>query len=73
MTRMRAERLRRGWSLARLCAATGGIDPGALSRLERGVWRACGPSWRRRIAEALGLSEDELFQEVPANDVAKRV
>lgn len=62
MLRLRVERLRRGLSLAKVCMLTG-IDPGALSRVERGIWPA-GPGWRRRVAEAFGLPEDELFREV---------
>ncbi|MEW6523646.1 MAG: helix-turn-helix transcriptional regulator [Bacillota bacterium] len=63
MLQLRIERQRRGWSLAKLCARTGGIDPAVLSRIERAVWPA-GPSWRRRIAEAFGMSEEALFKPV---------
>lgn len=63
MLQLRVERKRRGWSLAKLCAKTDGIDQAALSRVERGIWPA-GPGWRRRIAAAFGMSEEELFAEV---------
>lgn len=61
MSRLREQRQKRGWSLTRLCVLTG-IDPSALSKIERGVW-PCGPEWRRRIAAAFQMSEDELFKE----------
>ena len=67
MLRLRVERIRRGWSLAKLCALTGGIDQAALSRIERGIW-PCGPGWRKRIAEAFGLPEEELFREASSDE-----
>lgn len=63
MLAMRRERIKRGWSLMDL-AMRCRIDPGALSRIERQVWRSCGPGWRRRIAEAFGMPEEYLFSEV---------
>ena len=39
-----------------------GIDPGALSKIERCIW-PCGPGWRRKLAEAFGMNESELFAE----------
>ena len=63
MLMMRLERKRREWSLMDL-AMRCRIDPGALSRIERGKW-PCGPGWRRRIAEAFGMPEEVLFAEVP--------
>jgi hypothetical protein len=63
MLQMRIERQKRGWSLARLVVLTDGIDQAALSRIERGIW-PCGPSWRRRIAKAFNMSEEELFVKV---------
>ncbi len=62
MLRLRSVRLERGWSLVKLCQKTG-IDPGTLSRIERGyIFPYSG--WRKRIAEAFGLPEDMLFAEV---------
>lgn len=61
MNQLRAERLRRGWSLVRVSALTG-IAPGDLSMLERGL-RPPFPGWRRRLARAFKLPEAELFQE----------
>ncbi len=69
MLRLREERLKRGWSLARLCALTGGIDPAALSKIERGYWPA-GPGWRRRIAEVFEMPESVLFE--PVNEGESR-
>lgn len=62
MLRLRQERLRRKWSLARVCVATG-IEPANLSKIERGLLPAY-PGWRRRIAQAFDMSEEELFREV---------
>ena len=62
MLRLRAERIQRGWSLMDV-AVKCRIDPAALSKIERGVWPT-GPEWRRRIAEAFGMPEEELFREV---------
>lgn len=61
MLALRRERLNRGWSLTRVTVLTG-IDGSALSKIERGIW-PCGPEWRRRIAAAFQMSEDELFKE----------
>ncbi|MEW6572940.1 MAG: helix-turn-helix transcriptional regulator [Bacillota bacterium] len=71
MLKLREERKRRGWSLAKVCALTGGIDPGALSRYERGVWRDMPPAWRRKLAEAFQMSEEELFAEENADERAE--
>lgn len=62
--KLRKIREERKWSLVKLCQLTG-IDPGSLSRIERGyIYPYAG--WRRRIAEAFGLPEEELFQKVEA-------
>jgi transcriptional regulator with XRE-family HTH domain len=58
-SRLRQERRRRSWSLMALTMRTG-IDPGSLSLLERGLVVAH-PGWRRRIADALGMKEEDLF------------
>ncbi len=68
MYRMKLERLRRGWSLTELCVRTR-IDSAALSKIERGIW-PCGPEWRRRIAQALGVPEETLFEEVPDHEAS---
>lgn len=60
--RLREERQLRGLSLVDVCRMTG-IAPGDLSNVERGRQTAF-PSWRQRIAEAFGLPEETLFQEV---------
>ena len=59
MLQLRKERLRRGWTQRELSAFTGIAGPD-LSAIERGVKPAF-PGWRRRLARAFGLPEDELF------------
>ena len=59
---LRKERLKRGLTLVQMCQRTG-IGSGDLSEIERGTRQAF-PGWRKKIAEALELSEETLFQEV---------
>lgn len=61
MNQVRAERVRRGWSLNRLAQLTG-IAASDLSQLERGERRAF-PAWRRRLSVVLKLREEEHFGE----------
>jgi transcriptional regulator with XRE-family HTH domain len=61
-SRLREERRRRGWSLTRVTALTG-ISTCDVSLIERGL-RPAYPGWRRRLAEAYGLPEAELFPAV---------
>jgi transcriptional regulator with XRE-family HTH domain len=56
---VRQERLRRGWSLTKLCGKTG-IATSDLSQLERGL-RPAFPGWQRRIARALDMPVEKLF------------
>ena len=58
---LRAERLRRGWSMINVCMRTG-ISPSDLSLIERGHKPAY-PGWRRRLSQAFGMPESELFEE----------
>jgi transcriptional regulator with XRE-family HTH domain len=58
---IKTERLRRGWSQTRLSGLTG-IAQSDISAVENGRRRAHA-GWRRRLAAAFGVSEDELFQE----------
>jgi transcriptional regulator with XRE-family HTH domain len=60
--KIRKQRLSRGWSITHLTVLTG-IDAASLSRLERGQIPAF-PGWRKRLAEAFGMSEEVLFAEV---------
>ncbi len=60
ISRLRAERIRRGWSLTRLTQASG-VDSSNLSLVERGLVPAY-PGWQARIAQALELPADELFE-----------
>jgi transcriptional regulator with XRE-family HTH domain len=57
--RLRDERVRRGWSQTRLSGLTG-ISQADISAIECGR-QAPWPSWRRRIAEVMGIPEAELF------------
>lgn len=62
MLRIEQELLARGVSHAELCRRTG-IHTSTISRLVAGKVHAY-PGWRRRIAEALGIGDEDLFQEV---------
>jgi transcriptional regulator with XRE-family HTH domain len=68
--RLKAERLSRGWSQAKLTMLTGIAGPD-LSAIERGL-RYAHPGWRRRLATAFKIPEAELFAEVPAEEVPTR-
>ena len=61
MTVMKKERLKRGWSLAKVCSLTG-IDSSALSKIERGLWPCC-PAWQKKLSEAYRMAADELLRE----------
>lgn len=60
-SRVRAERIRRGWSQTRLSMLTGIASPD-ISAVERGT-RYAHPGWRRRIAAAFKLPEAALFSD----------
>lgn len=64
-------RLQRGLSLTQLCLLTG-IHPSTLSRIERGQIYPY-PGWRKRIAEALNVKEEDIFPEVQAAEVRAEV
>jgi len=49
----------KGLSQLRLAFLTG-ISPTDISRIENDVRKAY-PGWRKRLAEALGVTEDNLF------------
>ncbi len=66
MPNMKKIREQQGVSLTRLCMLTG-IHPANLSRLERGYIYPF-PGWRKRIATALGVSEEEVFGEFTERD-----
>lgn len=70
MLRLRQERLRRRWSLLDVAIRTH-IESTNVSKIERGLLPAY-PGWRHRIAEAFGLPEEVLFEEVPADDERER-
>src|SRR4051794_37986505 len=58
--RLREARIRAGLPLRALTVLTGGIPAATLSAAERWGYRPCADS-RRRIAEALDVSEAELW------------
>jgi len=68
MSRLRQERLRRGWSITRVVVLTE-INATSLSLLERGLLPAF-PGWKRRLADAFGMSVDELFPEAGSGTAA---
>jgi transcriptional regulator with XRE-family HTH domain len=43
------------------------MAPSDLSRIEHGRFTVIYPGWRRRLAEALNIPENELFEEVTNN------
>ena len=59
ITRLRAERLRRGWTLTYL-TRTSGISTADLSQIEWGK-RYPFRGWRERLAKAFGVTEEPLF------------
>ena len=59
MTRLREERLHRGWTLTYLTQITG-ISTGDISQVEHGR-RPAFPGWRRKLAKAFGLPVEDLF------------
>ena len=66
MLQLRNERRRRGWSQTQVSALTGISSPD-LSAIERGAKPAF-PGWRRKLAEAFKLPEDQLFAVVEERD-----
>ena len=64
VTRLREERLRRGWTLTYLTQVTG-ISTADISQIE---WarRPAFPGWRRKLAKAFGMPASELFPEEEA-------
>ena len=58
---LKETRNKRGLSQLSLAKLTN-IAPGDISRIENG-WIHPYPGWRKRLAEALGVSERELFPE----------
>lgn len=61
MTKLREIRQRKEMTQLQVAAMTG-IAPNVLSELENGRRRAY-PGWRRRLAMALKVSQEELFPE----------
>lgn len=71
MLRLRQERERRGLTQAKL-AAMSGVAAQDISALERG-WRKPFPTWKERLARALGLTgadAEKLFEQVDEHEKA---
>ena len=68
MTRLRQERLRRGWSLQKLGEKIG-MQGSDISKVERGLVVPY-PSQRKRLAKAVGCTPDELLEEVSDVELA---
>lgn len=66
MSRLREARKRRGLTQFELAKRTG-IHPTDIGKVEAGIILKPFPGWRKRLAQALGLSEEELFGEVEHN------
>ena len=60
MLRLEIERRRKGWTQWQLSQHSG-IHPSVVSHLERGTCHPW-PKYRARIAEALGVPEEDLFK-----------
>lgn len=58
--RVRAERTTRGLTQIELCRRADGIDPGNLSRFERGL-QYPSEEFRAAVADALGMRVPDLF------------
>ena len=59
MLRISVERERRGWSKTRL-GIRADVNPVSIGQVELGRVPAW-PAWRKRISQALGVPESELF------------
>ncbi|WP_434074876.1 helix-turn-helix domain-containing protein [Moorella naiadis (nom. illeg.)] len=70
MSRLRDERRRRGWSQFELSKRSN-IHPIEIGRIERGIVKPF-PGWRKRLSEALGVPENELFGEEGKGDAITR-
>lgn len=68
--RLRAERLRRGWTQTEVSVRTGIASP-TISVVERGLIYAH-PGWRRRLAAAFGLPAEVLFEPVDEEALASQ-
>ena len=61
VTKLQAERLRRGMNQTALAAAAGKLSASDISRFERGYGRPY-PAQAARLAHVLGLSASELLE-----------
>ena len=70
MLRLKYERQRRGWSLQEL-GFHAGVQGADISKIERGLLRPY-PSQAQRLAKVLGLTPEELLEEVGDPDDASK-
>ena len=66
LLKLRKARQERGWSLTTVTMKTGIPEP-TLSGLESGKVHPY-PGYKRRLAKALGIPKDELFEKVEGED-----
>lgn len=69
VNRVREERKRQGLTQFEL-AKRANIHPVEIGRIERGIIKPF-PGWRKRLAEALGVPEAELFPEADSIQAAR--
>lgn len=67
MTKLKAARLARGWSLQKL-GFRAGVQAPHLSQIERGLLKPYPPQ-AKRLARVLGLEVDEMLEEAEPEDV----
>jgi len=70
MNRLRDERKRQGLTQFEL-GKLANIHPVEIGRIERGIIKPF-PGWRKRLAEALGVPEEELFGKEVQKNAAMR-
>ena len=70
MLQLRIERIRRGWSQTRVTMLTG-ISQSDISAIENGN-RVALPGWRKRLATAFEMSEEQLFVVVSDQAAVRR-
>lgn len=67
MNHLRKERIRQGLSQFEL-AKRSNISPADISKIENGTCITF-PGWRKRLSEALGVPEEELFSKQDKNEL----
>ena len=70
MTRLRVERLKRGWSLQKM-GSVAEVQGSEISKFERLILKPY-PVQLERLARVLGIPGEELLEEVPGSEVQER-